>query len=48
MELYRPGISTVYLARPLRQAVDSYFKYQKRLINPLLGGYEEFVKNFRR
>ena len=38
------GFAAVYSAKPLHQAIEGYFKYQRRQIRPLLGGYEEFVK----
>lgn len=37
------GLSAVYVAQPINKAVDNYFKYQKRLVMPLLGNYEEFA-----
>ena len=37
------GASTSYSAEPLYKAIEKYFKYQKRLMTPLLGGYEDFA-----
>jgi sugar-specific transcriptional regulator TrmB len=42
------GISTRYRAIPINLAAERYFKYQRRVIRPLLGGYEDFVASRRR
>jgi sugar-specific transcriptional regulator TrmB len=41
------GQSALYAARPLYQAVEQYFKYQRRLIRPLLSGWDESAKHQR-
>jgi predicted transcriptional regulator len=40
------GTSTSYAAKPINKALEDYFKYLHRVMNPLLGGYEGFAAKF--